>query len=573
EFTPPEILRTPLTETMLDLAADGLTFGELRFLDHPGAEGIAQARSSLVALGFLDQQGKITPNGREAVRYPVECHVDRMILEARKCGCVSEMLEIAALLQVGSLEDRRAEDPEAWSRLVGPERVSDLFSQVRAYRAAKTMSRSARKATGVMAKKVDEVTGIVRKLKGALSKRDLKPDNSGGGQDQILRCICAGMVDHVFRHEGGGFYRDVDCGTRGWKLDRDSALAANPPEWIVGVPFYAGRMTLIQSATAIDPAWMQEVAPHLCTREVGTVAYDPAKDWVERTVQVLYRGHEIARKGENVPADEASRVFCTWLVSQLRWSFGSGDAARDAVFVELREKLKAVEEVNRRAGRVAITLPNLVERFAELLGNPRCLGDVQSWDALRVIAEELAQAVTEIRPKAVEVCGQLLPVDYSAPTPQITVGEEDWAKLPPSGLTLPSGEKLAICFTAGGLSFGPSTNASFLIHQAADRLVEEARAVWRAPELELPSLKDLRQNFPALQRVEVCRHALTGKSVCKFGALIRTDFGTFEWSWSEDRVAQEAARKAAEEAVTIRGGVSDRDDNCGSGRTLWGQRF
>jgi ATP-dependent RNA helicase HrpA len=117
EFTDPEILRTNLASVILQMAA--LRLGEVAdfpFIDPPDARSVTDGVRLLEELGALrpgrDRSG-LTGIGRKLARLPVDPRLGRMILEADRNGCVSEVLIIAAALSIQDPRERPAETRDA----------------------------------------------------------------------------------------------------------------------------------------------------------------------------------------------------------------------------------------------------------------------------------------------------------------------------------------------------------------------------------------------------------------------------------------------------------------------------
>ncbi|HYO95252.1 MAG TPA: ATP-dependent RNA helicase HrpA, partial [Polyangiaceae bacterium] len=106
-FTDPEILRTGLAGVILRMKSLGL--GEVEdfpFIDPPQARSIAEGYRVLEELGALDAQRELTPLGQRLARFPVDPRIARMILAAHEHGCMSEMLIVAAALNIQDPRER-----------------------------------------------------------------------------------------------------------------------------------------------------------------------------------------------------------------------------------------------------------------------------------------------------------------------------------------------------------------------------------------------------------------------------------------------------------------------------------
>jgi ATP-dependent helicase HrpB len=98
-FSPPEILEADLAPLALELAVWGVRdAGELRWLDVPPEAMLAGARELLQRLGALDEQGRVTPHGRELVGLALHPRLGHMLLKARALELIGSAAQLAALL-------------------------------------------------------------------------------------------------------------------------------------------------------------------------------------------------------------------------------------------------------------------------------------------------------------------------------------------------------------------------------------------------------------------------------------------------------------------------------------------
>ncbi len=116
-FTPPEIVNTDLASFVLELAAWGVAdAGDLALLDHPPDAAIDQAGELLMALDLLDEHGRPTTLGNDAVRIGVHPRLARMLLCAEDAwlACVC-----AALIEERDVLRGRRDDTTAdmWTRV------------------------------------------------------------------------------------------------------------------------------------------------------------------------------------------------------------------------------------------------------------------------------------------------------------------------------------------------------------------------------------------------------------------------------------------------------------------------
>jgi ATP-dependent helicase HrpA len=115
-FTTPEILRTSLASVILRMKALGLgDVADFPFVEAPSARMIEDGYRQLFELGAVDDSRDLTPLGWTLSKFPVDPAIARMLVEAEKLGCLSEMLVIAAALSVQDPRDRPMDKQEQHS--------------------------------------------------------------------------------------------------------------------------------------------------------------------------------------------------------------------------------------------------------------------------------------------------------------------------------------------------------------------------------------------------------------------------------------------------------------------------
>ena len=148
-FTEPEILRTSLASVILQMASLGLgAVEDFPFLDAPDRRTVRDGVALLVEIGALAQdresadaapassQYRLTGIGRDLARLPIDPRLGRMLLEAERLGCASEVLVIVAALSIQDVRERPAEHQGAadasHARLADPH--SDFITYLNLWR-------------------------------------------------------------------------------------------------------------------------------------------------------------------------------------------------------------------------------------------------------------------------------------------------------------------------------------------------------------------------------------------------------------------------------------------------------
>lgn len=325
DFPKAEILRSRLDQTVLRLQVKaGIDAEELDFFHQPNKAEIHDAKRALKALGCMEENGTVTTVGRRVADLPVSVQFARMVIEAEKLGVVDDVISVAAILEQGEITARPKDryDVPAWRELVKGEKESDVLAQLTVYKAALNMNAATMRENGIFAKAFFQAAEKRKHLAQAL--RGKVRFGSNGKRENILRAVCAGMVDHLFQGSWG-IYQNGDGVGR--ELNRDSVVETT--NWVVGLPFdleiktrRGGKMTLrlIRMVSKVDPSWLVEIAPQLAKEEHGLAPrYEPSIDSVASTTKVYFNGQLVQTVDNNVDPNhpEAANIFCAWLASQM----------------------------------------------------------------------------------------------------------------------------------------------------------------------------------------------------------------------------------------------------------------
>lgn len=319
DYPVPEILRTRLDQTVLRLAVAGYDATELPFFHDLDNDVIVDAKRALRALGALSEDGTVTKTGRMMAKLPVSVQFARMIVEADKKGVVDDVLTIAAILEAGGISDRT----DAW-RSFTQETESDLLAQLDIWKAANNKRNGELREMGIFAKSYFRAKETRRKLVSALRTHRIR-FGSNGNRTDILKACVAGMVDHLYRNDGYGDYRNGGNGDR--QKARESVVSGSP-DWIVGLPKdiqfknrrgYLCTLNLVSMVTQVDPMWLAEVAPQLVSIEEGlSPFYDDGNDICKSTTRTHFNGQKVKEEIVATPEHkEAADLFAGWLASKM----------------------------------------------------------------------------------------------------------------------------------------------------------------------------------------------------------------------------------------------------------------
>jgi ATP-dependent helicase HrpB len=193
-YTRPEILSADLSSFMLDLAQWGVSDpGKLWFLDAPPVPALSEAKALLTELGAIDEQGRITEEGRKLRALPLPPRLARMVVDAAEEGAGAQAAAIAALLTERGLG---GDDVDLRYRL-------DQFRRDR--------SRRAEDARAMVKRWADAVGGKAR-----------------GGDHSPGSLLALAYPERIAKSRGGGAGAFLLANGRGGMVDPASALAREP---------------------------------------------------------------------------------------------------------------------------------------------------------------------------------------------------------------------------------------------------------------------------------------------------------------------------------------------------------
>src|SRR3954453_18556531 len=98
ENAPPEILRSELSQLLLQLSASGESLDPEDWIEPLPATHVEVARELLIRLRAFDAEGRITGNGRTMAAMPVHPRLARLVLEGCRADAAYEACELAAKL-------------------------------------------------------------------------------------------------------------------------------------------------------------------------------------------------------------------------------------------------------------------------------------------------------------------------------------------------------------------------------------------------------------------------------------------------------------------------------------------
>lgn len=306
--TLPEIHRGSLTSLLLTAAAWGKRVEALPLLDAPKPYALAAARADLDAWGALREDDTLSPCGEGLFALPLDPAHARLLIEARREGCLEDMIDLVAVLSVG--RPLFAASREASSRLgiEGDLRLAgcDASAAIRALRAERPADHD---LVGFVLREARATRGRLRRAEGL----DETPAQARFGapilRDELVRAALAAdpRLAHVARARG----RDTFFSNGGTELElsRDSATHhLRELEAILALDtraFGAGRQArvLVTCAMAIPIAALARAG--LGSERVAAVRL--SRQRIVANIERVYAGRVLAAR-EATPEGELARA-------------------------------------------------------------------------------------------------------------------------------------------------------------------------------------------------------------------------------------------------------------------------
>lgn len=324
EFTAPEIQRTNLAGVILQMHA--LRLGDPRefpFVEPPEPRRISEAYDTLFELGAVDGSQKLTPLGSSMAKLPIDPRIARIILAARDEGALAEALIIAAAMEVQDPRERPSEQRDAAdakhqrfqdnaSDFITLLNLWDHYHDLKARLSRSQLRKTCRDEFISMVRMHEwtdthrQLREVCRDLGARVPKRRNEPD-----RDALHRAVLAGCLTSVGKRNDEGGFTSPSAGV--FHIHPASAVRLKGSSWLVAAELVKTTRLFTRLTARIDPEWVEELAPHLITREYSNPGYEPDRGRVEADAAVRFGQIEITRGRRvdygSVDRADARRIF------------------------------------------------------------------------------------------------------------------------------------------------------------------------------------------------------------------------------------------------------------------------
>lgn len=266
----PEILRVDLSDAVLQLLSLDAALNPESFpwLTLPEPEALAAGLRLLADLGAvtMGEGPSLTPFGAHMAELPMHPRLARMLIEAKRRGCVEQAALWAALASEGAVELASVEDFD-----------SAIPSQA-----------------GLEPAAVRQVQAVAERFRRAADRLTVPATRPQGAGASL--CLLAAFPDHVASRRGDGPAYEMS-GRRRCALSRQSSAAG--AEIVVAVEVQErsgaeGPKTMLSLAVPVDVEDLRDVFPDRCTTR-STHEWNTGRKAVERFDEILF-GDLVVRK-------------------------------------------------------------------------------------------------------------------------------------------------------------------------------------------------------------------------------------------------------------------------------------
>ncbi|MDH5424490.1 MAG: ATP-dependent RNA helicase HrpA [Gammaproteobacteria bacterium] len=353
EFTEPEIHRTNLASVILQMAYAGM--GEMEnfpFVDAPDQRLINDGMRLLKELHAYEDT-EITKTGREMAAFPLDPQLSRMLIEAKKESCLSELLIIVSALAIQDPRERPVEKQQAADERhqVFQNKKSDFLFYLNCWNSyqQKRKELSQNKVRQWCSKNYlaymrmrewqDVHEQLVYQLKQLSYKTNEIKTNTDAEKevnyDAIHRSILTGLLGHI------GFKTEEEdyLGPRGRKffIFPGSCLFKKKPKLIMAAEIVETQKVYARTNAIIKTEWLEEKARHLLKYQYTEPSWQKKSSQVSALQSALLYGLTIysKRKINFGPVDpETSRKIFIWALV-------NGEYEPKAGFIEYNKRLMA----------------------------------------------------------------------------------------------------------------------------------------------------------------------------------------------------------------------------------------
>jgi ATP-dependent helicase HrpA len=305
EFTDAEIRRTNLAAVILQML--NLRLGEIGlfpFIDPPDSRFITDGFKLLEELGAVTKQKKMTPQGRELAKLPVDPRIGRMLIEANRQKALKEVLIIASALSVQDPKERPLDKQQAADAAHKEHQDEDsdfasfvnLFNSYEVQRQELSSNQLRKYCTKnfLSFMRMREWRDVHRQLLLACKGLGYKVQEAEASYQAVHVSLLSGLLSHVgFKQENKEF---LGARNRRFYIFPGSVQYKKSAKWLMVSELVETSKLFGRVAAKIDPIWLEPLAKHLVKRSYLEPKWEKKQAQVSAYEQVVLFGLTIIQK-------------------------------------------------------------------------------------------------------------------------------------------------------------------------------------------------------------------------------------------------------------------------------------
>lgn len=276
KFTEPEILRTNLASVILQMTSLGLgDIAAFPFVEKPDSKYIRDGLRLLEELGAIytiQNRYHLTEIGKILAQLPIDPRLARMLVEARRLGCIKEIMIITAALSIQDPRerpfDKQQASDEKHRRFVDKE--SDFISLINLWNYIKEQQNllSGNQFRRLCQKeflnylRIREWQDVYTQIRQTIKQLAFPINSKEADYNSLHISLLSGLLSHIGIKE---LEKREYIGARNIKfaIFPNSALFKNQPKWCIASELVETNRLWGRTAAKIEAEWIEPIAKHL----------------------------------------------------------------------------------------------------------------------------------------------------------------------------------------------------------------------------------------------------------------------------------------------------------------------
>lgn len=383
-YTDPEILRTNLASVILQMMAIGLgDINQFPFIEMPDKRNIQDGIRLLEELNAIANKTangdyQLTQIGRQLAQLPLDPRLGRMVLEAKKHGCVREMMVISSALSIQDPRERPLDKQqiadEKHYRFINKRsdflaylNLWDFVQQQQAI-LSNAQFRKQCKQDLLNFMRLREWQDIYSQLRQVIKELGIAINSEPADYQAIHISLLAGLLSHIGQKAAD---KADFLGVRNarFMIFPASGLFKKPPKWVMVAELVETNKLWGRIAADIEPDWIEPLAGHLVKYHYSEPHWSKKQGAVMASESVTLLGLPIVASRQ-VNYSKIDPLLCRELF--IRHALVEGDWRTSHTFYQQNLTLLAeVEELEHKSRRRDIVVDDdaLFDFYEQRIGS------------------------------------------------------------------------------------------------------------------------------------------------------------------------------------------------------------